>query len=103
MTTPGSVAENVTTLFGLPVASIGITSSSETEGLRKLTWYSEARRCYRKLFLRKERLAGAILLGDIADAGVIRRAIVGEANLGRSPQELVARRATYADALRECL
>lgn len=101
VTTPGSVAENVTTLFGLPVASIGITSSGKMEGLRELTWHDEAHRRYRKLFVRGERLVGAILLGDIADVGVIRRAVVGEAELGRSPEELLARQATFADALRQ--
>jgi nitrite reductase (NADH) large subunit len=99
VTTPGSVAENVTTLFGLPVASIGITRPDETGALRALVHYNEGLGWYRKLFLRDERVVGAVLLGNVADAGVIRSVIAGEATVGASPEELLLRPVRYADAV----
>ena len=100
VTTPGSVAENVTTLFGLSVASIGITRPDETEGLEALTYRNEALGWYRRLWLRDGRVVGAVLLGDIGGAGVLRGAIVGGTDLGRSPEELLVQPARYADAVR---
>ena len=103
VTTPGSVAENVTTLFGLPVASIGITRHSGAGDLQHLTSHNESSGRYRRLYLRDERLVGAVLVGDISDAGVIRSAIVGGSTLRRSPEELLLAPATYADALHDAV
>ena len=100
VTTPGSVAENVTTLFGLPVASIGMTRPDDTEGLKQLTRRDERRGLYRSLFLRDGRVVGAVLLGDIGGAGVLRSVIVGGTDVGRPPEELLAQPARYADAVR---
>lgn len=100
VTTPGSVAENVTTLFGLPVASIGITRPHETAGLRELAYRSETQGRYRRLFLRDGRIVGAVLVGDISGAGVLRSVIVGGTDLGASAEELLVRPARYADAVR---
>ena len=100
VTTPGSVAENVTTLFGLPVASIGVTRAGKDEALRELVWQSSSQGQYRKLFLRGDRLVGAVLLGDISGAGVLRSVIAGGPSLGRSPEDLLVRPAVFADALK---
>ena len=78
---PGSVAENITTLFGAQVVALGITRSREGDGLREVTYLDEARGVYRRLLLRGEVLVGATLLRDVADAGVLRGAIAA----GREP------------------
>ena len=78
---PGSVAENITTLFGVQVAALGITRSHEGDGLREVTYADEARGVYRRLVLRGEVMVGATLLRDVADVGVLRGAIVA----GREP------------------
>ena len=103
VTTPGSVAENVTTLFGLPVASVGITRPDETGGLEELTHHNEALGRYRRLFLRDGRVVGAVLVGDIADAGVLRGVIVGGTAVGETPEELLVRPLRYADAVRHAV
>jgi NAD(P)H-nitrite reductase large subunit len=103
VTTPGSVAENVTTLFGLPVASIGITRPDETHELADLTYHDEAHGWYRRLFLRDGHVVGAVLLGDISGAGVLRGLISGGSDVGRSPEELLVRPARYADAVRHAV
>jgi len=78
---PGSVAENITTLFGVQVAAIGITRSREGDGLREVIYLDEPRGVYRRLLLRGEVMVGATLLRDVADVGVLRGAIVA----GREP------------------
>jgi NAD(P)H-nitrite reductase large subunit len=100
VTTPGSVAENVTTLFGLSVASIGVTRPDETAELTELTYRNEALGWYRKLFVRDERVVGAVLLGNVSDAGVMRSVIAGGTQVGETPEGLLRRPARYADAVR---
>jgi NAD(P)H-nitrite reductase large subunit len=78
---PGSVAENITTLFGVQVAAIGITRSRESDGLREVIYLDEAHGVYRRLLLRGEVMVGATLLRDVADIGVLRGAIIA----GRKP------------------
>jgi len=78
---PGSVTENITTLFGVQVASIGITRNHRGDGLREVTYLDEPRGVYRRLLLRGEVMVGATLLRDVADVGVLRGAIVA----GREP------------------
>jgi NAD(P)H-nitrite reductase large subunit len=78
---PGSVAENITTLFGVQVAALGITRSREGDGLREVVYLDEARGVYRRLLLRGEVMVGATLLRDVADVGVLRGAIAA----GREP------------------
>jgi nitrite reductase (NADH) large subunit len=78
---PGSVAENITTLFGVQVAALGITKGRDAEGLCEAVHLDETHGVYRKLLLRDGVLVGATLLRDVADAGVLRGAIVA----GREP------------------
>jgi NAD(P)H-nitrite reductase large subunit len=100
---PGSVPENVTTLFGAPVASIGIIRQSrEGPRLREVHYSDEARGVYRKLFYRGERLVGAVLLRDIADAGLLRNAIVAGGDAGCSEEDAAAGRTCFASRLRTC-
>jgi NAD(P)H-nitrite reductase large subunit len=103
VTTPGSVAENVTTLFGLSVASIGITRQDEVGDLQQMMLMGGPDGRYRRLYLRDEHLVGAVLVGDISDVGVIRSAIAGGARLGMEPDELLSRRASFADVLRRVM
>jgi nitrite reductase (NADH) large subunit len=77
----GSVAENITTLFGVQVAALGITRTRDGDGLREVTYLDESRGVYRRLLLRGEVVVGATLLRDVADVGVLRGAIVA----GREP------------------
>jgi nitrite reductase (NADH) large subunit len=72
---PGSLAENITTMFGLSVASVGINRRREGDGLREVLHLDERRGVYRRLLLRDGVLVGATLLGDVVDAGVLRGAV----------------------------
>jgi NAD(P)H-nitrite reductase large subunit len=96
----GSVAENITTLLGAPVASIGITRSREGDGLREVTYLEESRGVYRKLLLRGDVLVGAVLLRDIEDTGVLRGAIVAGSEPWPSAEAALKGRVTYAERLK---
>jgi NAD(P)H-nitrite reductase large subunit len=99
----GSVAENITTLFGVPVASIGITKSRKGDGLREVTYLDEPRGLYRKLLLRDDALVGAVLLRDIEGAGVLRSAIVSGSQPWPSAEAALRGRVTQAERLMACL
>jgi nitrite reductase (NADH) large subunit len=99
----GSVAENITTLFGVPVASIGITRSREGDGLREVTYLDEPRGGYRKLLLRGDALVGAVLVRDVEDAGVVRSAIVAGSEPWPSAEAALRGHVTHAGRLKACL
>jgi nitrite reductase (NADH) large subunit len=65
--TLGSLKMNVMEAADIPVASIGIYDAPEKDG--EMVVRSEG--IYRKLVLRKDRIVGAVLVGDVSDAGVI--------------------------------
>jgi NAD(P)H-nitrite reductase large subunit len=101
---PGSVSENVTTLFGLPVASIGATrAGAGCADLREIKHRDDERGVYRKLLFQADRLVGALLLGDIEDAGVVRSAIVSGTDLGQVENEVVCGGVGFAHTLQRCM
>ena len=72
----GLLNQNVTHLFGLRLASLGIFKPPFEEGTEVLRWSDEGQKVYRKLFLRKGRIIGAVLVNGIEDIGLIRNLIV---------------------------
>lgn len=73
----GSVPENVTHLFGLDVAAIGVTKVRDIDkASEEMRLVNLEKKLYRKMLVRGNRLIGAILLGDIRDIGVVRNIIV---------------------------
>jgi NAD(P)H-nitrite reductase large subunit len=92
----GSIAENITTLFGASMASIGITKGRDSAGLREVVFVDEPHGVYRKLLLRDEVMVGATLLGSVADAGVLRGAIVAGREPWPSAEAVVKGRLKYA-------
>ncbi len=100
---PGSVAENITTLFGVQVAALGITRSREGDGLREVTYLDEQRGVYRRLLLRGEVMVGATLLRDVADVGVLRGAIAAGREPWPSAEVAVRGHVRYAGLLKAAL
>ena len=70
----GQFRDNVTSILGLDVASIGV-SRPEGGNFRELSYDNVKEGVHRKLFLKNSRIVGALLLGRIGDAGVIRHCI----------------------------
>ena len=67
--------ENITTLFGLSVAAIGLTVAISGYNTEEIGFFDHRRRIYRKILLAQNRIVGAILLGMTGDAGAIRNLI----------------------------
>ena len=73
----GQFRENVTTISGVAVASIGLSRPEDGE-FKEVRYVDVKRGVYRKLSLDGPRVVGALLVGRIEDAGVIRHCIVNE-------------------------
>ncbi len=96
----GSVAENITTLFGVSVASLGINRITAGDGLREVVHLDEGHGVNRRLVLRDEVLVGATLLGDVSDAGVLRGAIAAGWAPWPSAEAVAKGHARYAARLK---
>lgn len=80
----GQFRENVTTILGVAVASIGLSKPEERE-FKEVRYVDLKRGVYRKFSLDGPRVVGALLVGKIEDAGVIRHCIANEIDV--SPWE----------------
>jgi NAD(P)H-nitrite reductase large subunit len=100
----GSVPQNITTVFGLPVASVGITRGLPSEpGSREVALEDQSRGRYRKLSFRDGRLVGALLVGDIAEAGPLRAAIANGGEPRGLERHILRGELSQADRLHDCL
>lgn len=70
----GGLNENITNIFGLTVATIGLAKSADGN-FEELKYADAKREIYRKFLLADNRIVGAILLNKIGDAGIIRSLI----------------------------
>jgi NAD(P)H-nitrite reductase large subunit len=84
----GQFRDNVTTIMGLAVVSIGLSRPAEGE-FEELTYSNEEEEVYRKLIFNGSRLVGAVLLGSIEDAGVIRNLIAAGLDVSPWKERLV--------------
>ena len=91
----GSVAENITTLFGVSVASVGIARSGPGDGLQEVVHLDERRGVYRRLLLRGGVMVGTTLLRDTVDAGVLRAGIIAGWEPWPSAEAVVRGHARY--------
>ena len=79
--------ENITDIFGLSAATMGMTSHKEWKA-GGLTYSEEKRNVYRRLILDGPRVVGAILLGKTEDAGVIRHCITNKVDISSWEKEI---------------
>lgn len=72
----GGIPMNITRLFGIQIASIGnIAPDSHFQERMHLDLEKGT---YRKFFFKEDRMEGALLIGDIADCGILRRLILNQ-------------------------
>jgi NAD(P)H-nitrite reductase large subunit len=95
----GQFKENITTLLGLTVASIG-SSKGQNGNFEELKYINPREEIYRKFLLSGNKIIEAVLLGKIQDVGVIRNCIQNGINI--SPwKDMIARAPLdFADILR---
>jgi NAD(P)H-nitrite reductase large subunit len=69
----GSMAMNVTSVLGLPIASLGLWQVTDTSQYQIHATLHEAKRTYRKLVFQDGRLVGGVLVGPgvNAEAGIL--------------------------------
>lgn len=67
----GSLSRNVMRIFGLDVMTAGIVNAPHDEEYRILVGSDPARRAYRKLVFRDDRLVGMTLVNSIEQGGVL--------------------------------
>ena len=83
----GQFRENVTTILGTSVVSIGLSRPEEGQ-FKVLSHVDVKHGVYRKLFLDGSILVGALLLGKIDDAGVIRHCIANRLDVSPWQEEI---------------
>lgn len=87
-TYPGGLMENITTLFGLPLAAVGLVRATDGYSTEEIQLSNHQRRIYRKILLSGNRIIGATLLGMAEDAGVIRNLIVNKVDVSTWKDEI---------------
>jgi NAD(P)H-nitrite reductase large subunit len=99
----GSMAMNVTSVLGLPIASLGLWEATDTKEYRIHTELHEAKRTYRKLVFKDGRLLGAILVGPNvnAESGVLHNFIRTRQSFTVSQAQLVAGPISWGRILRD--
>lgn len=85
----GSVAMNSIQVCGLPTISVGLTDPAKADEI--LEYNSPDGQNYRRLFLRDDRVIGAVFVGDIDRAGIITGLIREGLDVGEFKQKLIAR------------
>lgn len=76
----GGLNYNVTNIFGLTVATIGLCRATDGN-FEEIKYADEAREIYRRFLLSDNRIAGAILLNTVTDAGIIRNLIENKTDI----------------------
>jgi NAD(P)H-nitrite reductase large subunit len=85
----GSVAMNSIQVCGLPTISVGLTDPAQAEEV--LEYNSPDGQNYRKLFLRGDRIIGAVFVGEIDRAGIITGLIREGIDVSEFKQKLIGR------------
>ncbi len=85
----GSVAMNSIQVCGLPTISVGLTDPAQAEEI--LEYNSPDGQNYRRLFLRGNRIIGAIFVGEIDRAGIITGLIREGLDVSAFKQKLIGR------------
>ena len=78
----GTIAMNVTELFGVRVGSLGRLDLEE--GDREWVFVSPEGRGYRRFVVADGRIEGAVFMGDLSDCGILQRLIRNGMPVGRS-------------------
>jgi NAD(P)H-nitrite reductase large subunit len=69
------IGEAITEIFGLIMVSIGLHKAEEGDGIKEVSFSNPERKRYRKLWLSNGRIVGAVLLGTVQDAGILKNLI----------------------------
>jgi len=85
----GSLAMNVTSVFGLSFASIGEVRDDPGEERETSFYLDESRGIYKKWVFQDDRIIGAILLGDIGENAFIAEIIRRQLSISREKKAIM--------------
>ena len=88
-TYPGQLVGNITTLFGIPLATVGLVKTTNGYCAEAISFHDPMHKIYRKFLLSGNNITGAILLGIVEDIGVIRNLMLNRVDLSDWKDELV--------------
>ncbi len=99
----GSMAMNVTSVLGLPIASLGLWQATDTAEYRIHSSLHEGKRTYRKLVFKDGKLVGAILVGPHVnrEAGILHNFIRTRQSFTATPDQLMAEPISWGRVLRD--
>lgn len=99
----GSMAMNVTSVLGLPIASLGLWQVTDATEYRLHSSLHESKRIYRKLVLKDGRLVGAVLVGPHVntEAGILHNFIRARQSFTVTPEQLVGGPISWGRVLRD--
>ncbi len=99
----GSMAMNVTSVLGLPIASLGLWQVTDTTEFQITTSLHGAKRVYRKLVFKDGKLVGAILVGPQVntEAGVLHNFIRSRQAFTVTQDQLAAGPISWGRILRD--
>jgi NAD(P)H-nitrite reductase large subunit len=99
----GSMAMNVTSVLGLPIASLGLWQVTDATEYRIHSSLHESKRIYRKLIFKDGRLVGAVLVGSHvnSEAGILHNFIRTRQSFAVTPDQLVAGPISWGRVLRD--
>jgi NAD(P)H-nitrite reductase large subunit len=97
------MAMNVTSVLGLPIASLGLWEVTDTKEYQIHTELNAAKRTYRKLVFKGGKLVGAVLVGPNmnAEAGILHNFIRTRQSFTVTPGQLVAGPISWGRILRD--
>jgi len=72
---PGSISANITHVFGLTIASVGLVRPTNSMLAEELKFWEREKKIYRRILLGEGKILGAVLVGKVKDVGLIRNAI----------------------------
>ncbi len=87
---PGSLSRNVMRIFGLDVLTVGNVNPHKDKGCRVMQYGGAAQKYYRRLVLRDDVLAGAVMINRIEQGGVLRSLIENRVPIRLPPETLIA-------------
>lgn len=99
----GSMAMNVTSVLGLPIASLGLWQVTDTSEYQLQASLHEVKRTYRKLVFKESKLVGAVLVGPNVntEAGVLHNFIRTRQSFTVTQDQLVSGPISWGRVLRD--
>jgi len=99
----GSLAMNVTSVLGLPIASLGLWQATDSTEYQVHSSLERSKRTYRKLVFRDGKLVGALLVGPHVnmEAGILHNFIRTRQSFTLTPEQLIAGPISWGRILRD--